>query len=495
MGEFKLPEFKAYPVPATRARSTGDVADWGHQYLNPKVFWDQGFTGEGVVVIVIDTGIDDTHPDLQGQVIHRKDFTGETGKGLDPNGHGTWCASRIAAKADGAGVVGIAPGSKLVDLRALRGDGTGATSNVENAYQYGKDMVLPEPYNSWRRVFSVSLGSSSPSPRLERILKEIISGSGIINVCAAGNSGYREGRNTVNYPARYDEWALAVGAIDSREAVAPYSSAGDELDIVAPGSYLLGAWTDGDYAYLDGTSMATPHVAGAVALLVGKYSRELLTHEDVEMYLQVEAKDLLIPGWDLTSGSGSVILTRYEENPPGGGEPDPDPDPEPEPTPVPDEPAGFWAWLVAIWNWLKKIFSNNQINTEEMASSNKETREGLRIPAKVIDSIYQSTEDGKINLQDVGNFIDDIAVFQPGIDGLSLINDENATMPIEAREELRQSMMNDMPNVPEDERYDITDGITGILSFFRLAWRKGYNKGRESLIADLKSGAVKVSDL
>lgn len=128
--------------------------------------------------------------------------------------------------------------------------------------------------------------------------------------------------------------------------------------------------------------------------------------------------------------------------------------------------------------------------------ANKETKEGLRIPAKLIDSIYASTADGSFNLlQDFANFIDDIGAIQPGIEGLRLIDEENATMPIQEREELRQSMMDDMPNVNIDDRYDITDGITGILSFFRIGWRKGFERGQEDLKAKLKSGEISVSDL
>lgn len=158
-------------------------------------------------------------------------------------------------------------------------------------------------------------------------------------------------------------------------------------------------------------------------------------------------------------------------------------------------------WLWRNWNKKKPLWeglpysdvkkTKDFLTQQYTEMANKETREALRIPAKLTDSVYKSLEDGKFNLQDVANFIDDIGVFQPGIDGFSLINDENATMPIQERDQLRQSMIDDMPNVPEDDRYDLTDGITGLLSFARIGWRKGYERGRAAAIAEMKAGTLK----
>jgi len=128
--------------------------------------------------------------------------------------------------------------------------------------------------------------------------------------------------------------------------------------------------------------------------------------------------------------------------------------------------------------------------------ANKESKEFLILPAKLLDSIYKSLEDGKFQpLTDFTNFIDDVIAIQPAVEGFGLIDDENATMDISEREDLRSTMLSEMGNVPVDDSYDIADGVTGILSLFRIGWRKGYNKGRDALAQEIKSGKVSVSDL
>ena len=110
--------------------------------------------------------------------------------------------------------------------------------------------------------------------------------------------------------------------------------------------------------------------------------------------------------------------------------------------------------------------------------ANKETKEFLTIPSKFIDSTYKSLEDGNFKfLEDFGNYVDDLLAIQPGVQGINLVDDENATMTIAEANELKVAMSSQMPNVPENDRFDLTEGMSGLLAFFRIGWRKGYERG------------------
>jgi hypothetical protein len=299
--EVKLPPFD---VNFSDTRSLALIKDWGYSYVNPEQFHNQGYKGKGTVVFVIDTMDTTDHPDLQANIIKESCISYVAEPAGDQNGHGTWCASRIAL---------IAPETMIVGVKVLAGNGSGSSTNVAKGYTYAADAVLPAPYNTWRRITSASLGSSQPMPDVEAAIKYATS-KGVLHIAAAGNAGYQTGQNTIGYPARYDDYVLAVAAIDSGEARATFSSVGDQNDVTAPGVNLDGAWKNQGFAKLSGTSMATPHISGATALLLGKYPNILLQAE-FEAFLQKNAKDLLTAGWDMFTGAGSIIMTRFTDTP------------------------------------------------------------------------------------------------------------------------------------------------------------------------------------
>ena len=195
---YRLPPYEVKPR-EYNTRSISDIKDWGHQLVNPDLFWDQGFKGEGVVVFVIDTGIDDMHPDLRGKVIHRKDFTNESPTNYDVDGHGTWCASRISANENKEGVIGIVPDSVLADLRVINIEGFAETEWIAEALIHMMDVDLGR-FNSYRRVASMSLGGPVSTPALKSAVKYVFDKGGII-IAAAGNAGR---------PARRGRWRRAV---------------------------------------------------------------------------------------------------------------------------------------------------------------------------------------------------------------------------------------------------------------------------------------------
>ncbi len=224
------------------------------------------FLGSGldaIEVAVIDSGIDGSHPDLNvvGEIDVVAQGGGQAAPGQDPNGHGTHVAGTIGAVADGDGVVGAAPGVALHAVRVLDGTGLGYTSDIIAGIEY----VLEHPEI---RVVNLSLGGPAapvgePDPMRDAL--ERLEEAGVVAVIAAGNEG---GSADDHSPANYDI-GIVVSAYDasggSDNGFAWFTNSGGTVDVAAPGVGILSTWPGGQYATLDGTSMATPAVAGAVA--------------------------------------------------------------------------------------------------------------------------------------------------------------------------------------------------------------------------------------
>ncbi|MEV1067692.1 S8 family serine peptidase [Streptomyces sp. NPDC050263] len=259
----------------------GAVLDRSTGQIGAPAVWAAGYHGEGVRTAVLDTGVDQTHPDLAGRVTLAKDFSGSTGTG-DVFGHGTHVASIVGGTgaASGGARKGVAPAADLLVGKVLGDDGYGSESQViagmEWAAAEGADII------------SMSLGSDQPTDGtdpMSQALNEISRSTGALFVVAAGNSG-EAGPGTVGSPGAADE-ALTVGAVDDDDALAAFSSRGPRLgdgavkpDVTAPGVGIVAARAAGTtmgvpvdeyYVAASGTSMATPHVAGAAALIAGRH--------------------------------------------------------------------------------------------------------------------------------------------------------------------------------------------------------------------------------
>ena len=241
--------------------------------------WQAGYTGEGVTVAVLDTGIDATHPDLAGQVTEARDFSGE-GPG-DGFGHGTHVASTIAgtAQASDGTYKGVAPDATLLDGKVC--DSGGGCS--ESAILAGMEWAAVEKQAN---VVNLSLGGAD-TPEvdpLEEAVNTLTEETGTLFVIAAGNYGPDAG--SIDSPGSADA-ALTVGAVDKQDQIADFSGRGPRVgdgaikpDITAPGVDIvaaraqdteLGEPVGEHYVTLSGTSMATPHVAGAAALLAQQH--------------------------------------------------------------------------------------------------------------------------------------------------------------------------------------------------------------------------------
>jgi len=246
---------------------------WGVDRVDADLAHDAGETGGGADVAIIDTGIDDDHPDLSANLGKGKAFV-ECGSGgftgncsfygnsndcnepwSDDNDHGTHCAG-IADGVDNAeGVVGVATEATLHAVKVLDCGGSGTFSDIAAGVEYVADQ-------GWD-VGSLSLGGSSSSSALKDAV-EYATDQGVLLVAAAGNDG--ECTDCVGYPAAYEE-VVAVSSTNQNDQLSSFSSQGPEVEIAAPGSE-INSTVPGGYDTFSGTSMACPHVSGAAGQLM-----------------------------------------------------------------------------------------------------------------------------------------------------------------------------------------------------------------------------------
>lgn len=279
------------PAPSQPAQTL----PWGVDKIDAELATGKG---AGVTVCVVDTGIDQDHPDLQANLVGGKNFVA---KGLvvdptkwdDDNGHGTHVAGTVAALDNTIGVVGVAPQASLLAAKVLNRQGSGYLSDVIAGIDYC--------VQSGAKVVSMSLGTSSDVQTMHDAVDAAYA-SGVLLVAAAGN----DYGGAVSYPAAYSS-VIAVSATDSNNNLASFSNVGPEVELAAPGVSILSTWKGGGYATASGTSMSTPHVSGVVALAME--ANPLMTNAEIRALLQSTANDLGAAGKDNLFGYGLVDAT------------------------------------------------------------------------------------------------------------------------------------------------------------------------------------------
>ena len=280
----------------------------GVKLIGAPKFWEKGRKGEGVIIAIIDTGCDVTHPDLEDRIVGIRNFTTDDGSNkdivTDYVGHGTHVAGIIAANENGSGIIGVAPRAKILILKALSKNG-GSYNWVVNAINYAVSKKVD--------IISMSLGGKFDDRNLHNAIKEAVK-KDILVVCAAGNDGDRK-KDTVeiSYPAGYNE-VISVGSINLNRKSSRFSASNNEVDLVAPGQGLddrgiMSTAPGNKYVEMQGTSMATPHVAGALALIINwakeEFGRDLT---EVEIYAQLIKRTVSL-GYDKRiEGNGMLFL-------------------------------------------------------------------------------------------------------------------------------------------------------------------------------------------
>jgi len=271
---------------------------WGVQHIGCELVHDQGITGQGVKIAVIDTGIDYTHPQLSANYRGGYDFVFDDNDPYDDswNSHGTHVAGIIAASADGTGVVGGAPDASLYAVKVLDGAGFGLLSFIVAGIEWAVANNMD--------IANISIaGPDSP------VLKDACDAAyhaGLLLVAAGGNT--RSG--DVLYPAGYDS-VIAVSAADQSDLPAWFSPMDAEVELMAPGVEIASTTAGGEYDLLSGTSQAAPHVTAVAALMMSGQQVDanqdgLVSNLDIRLRLQQSALDLGDEGRDELYGFGLV---------------------------------------------------------------------------------------------------------------------------------------------------------------------------------------------
>ena len=298
-----------------------------------------------VTIAILDTGIDLDHPDLNVDTALSETFAKGGRDANDKNGHGTHVAGTAAAINNDVGIVGVAQNANLIAVKVLGNGGVGSTSDIIAGINY---VISLDPVVD---VINMSLGGSGSCGSYQAAI-DSANGEGITVVVAAGN----ESDDVVNHRPANCNGVITVSAIKDTDGLpggaggtgddkfASFSNFGDKVEISAPGVNVESTWKDGSYNTISGTSMASPHVAGAVAVI--KHNSEAtLTFAEVLVQLNNKGIDQTSDlsnynGIDCSSdpdssheklvylGAGSTEGTCTTVTPP----PDPDPDPEPDPT-------------------------------------------------------------------------------------------------------------------------------------------------------------------
>jgi type VII secretion-associated serine protease mycosin len=251
--------------------------------------------GRGVIVAIVDSGVEANHEDLAGSVLKGIDYVNPSGDGRsDPNGHGTHVAGIIAAHVNnGKGIAGAAPDVKILPVRVLDQNGGGAASNVAKGVIWATDHGA--------RVINLSLGGGEAAGIQQAI--QYANRKGAVVLAAAGNNG--QAGNAPMYPAAYPE-AIAVASVDSNLQHMASGNTGNYIDVSAPGVGVVSAWGSSPTAYASatGTSMATPYASAAAALIIAAHPS--LSPARVAKLLESRATDLGPRGDDPVFGYGLI---------------------------------------------------------------------------------------------------------------------------------------------------------------------------------------------
>ncbi|MGA9165408.1 MAG: S8 family serine peptidase [Thiobacillus sp.] len=273
---------------ATTVTDPSFGSSWDLPKIQAPTAWDTA-NGSGIVIAILDTGVDSTHPDLAANMVPGWNFYDNNSNTSDVYGHGTMVAGTAAAAANnGTGSAGVAWGAKIMPVRISAPDGTAYWSTIAQAINWAAD--------NGAKVANISFSGLSGSSTIQSAAQYMRSKGGVV-IVAAGNSGGLES-------IAANDSLLTVSATDSSDVRASFSSYGDYVDLAAPGVSIYTTAKGGGYASASGTSFSSPVVAGTAALMLAANNK--LTPTDVDSLLKNTAQDLGTAGIDPYYGSGRV---------------------------------------------------------------------------------------------------------------------------------------------------------------------------------------------
>jgi len=269
-----MPEMKLMPFIVHAVENETAKLPYGPHLMEvPELREKTGEHGNGIVVAILDTGVDINHIGLKDNIIFAMNFTheGRVTDVTDGSGHGTHVAGIIKS---------VAPEVSLLICKVLDSRGSGTYDSIINGIEYATHWRGPN--NERVRVINMSLGGPMDDPRLEKSILDACA-AGILVVVASGNEGDNNPETfEYSYPSSYNE-CVTVAACDENAKIASFSNEHLQVDVIAPGVRVLSTFPNNRYAVLSGTSMATPFVSGAFALIVGigekQFRRELTESE------------------------------------------------------------------------------------------------------------------------------------------------------------------------------------------------------------------------
>lgn len=276
---------------------SAQMEDWGIGSSKIPAAWSSGFTGSGVKISVIDSGISQ-HEDLR--IAGGYSAVDYTASFSDDQGHGTHVAGIIGARHNGLGIRGVAYETELYAVKAFNQNGEAFLSDMIE----GIDWSVANGMD----IINLSAGTQTDSFALRSSVDKAYA-AGLLVVAAAGNDGNDLGTgDTADFPARYPS-VISVAAVDRNSARALFSSTGSTVEVSAPGVNILSTFPNNRYAYMSGTSMATPYVAGNLALMKQAYPH--LTNEQLRQVLVSQVRDAGPAGRDPYFGFGILQASSY----------------------------------------------------------------------------------------------------------------------------------------------------------------------------------------
>jgi thermitase len=283
----------AEPIRQVQALAQDDEQlprQWGMAKIGATRAWAVTKGRPEVLVAVVDTGVDYTHPDLAGHVVRGHDHVNNDDDPMDDHRHGTHCAGTIVAQHGNGGLAGLAPGVTVIAIKVLSRTAGGESANVAAG--------IVEAADRGARVLSLSLGGTTSSLIIADAVR-YAQAKGALVVAAMGNDN-----STIPMWPAAQEGVLAVAATTDEDQKAYFSNLGPHVSVAAPGAYVLSTVPGGKFKELSGTSMAAPHVSALAALLLSRSPG--MTAGQVRERIEQTAKDIGEPGFDHAFGHGRI---------------------------------------------------------------------------------------------------------------------------------------------------------------------------------------------
>ncbi|WP_017813580.1 MULTISPECIES: S8 family peptidase [Paenibacillus] len=274
-----------------------EQASWGYGMIDAQIPLQAGYTGKGIKVAILDTGIS-AHPELK--IAGGASVVNYTSSYADDNGHGTFIAGVIGAQDNGSGLIGEAPDAQIYGVKILDSKGNGSTEDLAKGINWAIQNHMD--------IVNMSIAFPQNSPAVEQMIATA-DAKGILLIAAAGNKGTADATtDTIEYPAKNADQVIAVTAVDDTLQRATFSASGPEADVAAPGVSIVSTASNGKYELRNGTSVAAPFVTGMAAVL--KQAHPELTNAQLREAIEKSSIDLGQPGKDNLYGYGMISFNH-----------------------------------------------------------------------------------------------------------------------------------------------------------------------------------------